>query len=249
MDCLEGMKYIKDKSIDMILCDLPYGTTKNKWDSIIPLDKLWKHYNRIIKDNGVIVLNSQGLFTGELMLSNKKYYKYTLIWEKDNITGHLNAKKQPLKKHEEILVFYNKQPTYNPQFTEGTPYQYSHYNYNTNSSNYNNQNGCGQIKNDGKRYPTSIIKIKKPNPKQEKILHPTQKPVELCEWLIKTYSNEGNLILDNCFGSGSTFIACINNKRNFIGFEMNDTYFNLAKERINKHILDNNLQNMYKLIA
>lgn len=243
------MCLIPDKSIDMIFCDLPYGTTKNKWDSIIPLNKLWEQYNRIIKDNGIIVLTSQGLFTGELMLSNKKYYKYTLIWEKDNVTGHLNAKKQPLRKHEEILVFYKKQPTYNPQFTEGTPYQYSHYNYDTNSSNYNNQEGCGQIKNEGKRYPTSIIKIKKPNPKQERIIHPTQKPIALCEWLIKTYSNENEIILDNCIGSGTTAIACINTKRNFIGFEMNDAYYNIAKERINNHILGMNMQDLYGQLA
>lgn len=241
-DCLgdkekgTGMWRIPDKSIDMILCDLPYGVTaRNKWDEVIPFNLLWEQYNRIIKDNGAIVLMGQGVFSAKLIMSNIKNYKYTLIWEKDNITGHLNAKKQPLRKHEDILVFYKKQPTYNPQMTEGKPYQYSHYSYDTNSSNYGEQKGVGQIKNEGKRYPTSIIKINKPNPKKEKILHPTQKPVELFEWLIKTYTNENEVVLDNCIGSGTTAIACINTNRKYIGFELDEEYYNIAIERIRNY--------------
>lgn len=226
------MKLIPDKSIDMILCDLPYGTTRNKWDEIIPFEPLWEHYKRVVKENGAIVLTGQGLFSAKLMLSNNRMYKYSLVWEKDNITGHLNAKKQPLRKHEDILVFYNKQPTYNPQFTQGAPYQYSHYKYDTNSSNYGDQKGVGQIKNEGKRYPTSIIKVDKVSPKKEKIHHPTQKPVPLFEYLIKTYTNEGEIVLDNCMGSGTTAVACVNTGRNFIGFETEPEYVEIANKRL-----------------
>jgi len=232
IDCLEGMKLIPDGSIDMILCDLPYGTTQNKWDIVIPLERLWEEYNRIIKDDGAIVLTGQGGFSAKLILSNEKYYKYSLVWEKDNITGHLNAKKQPLRKHEDIMVFYKKQCTYNPQFTQGTPYQYSHYKYETSSSNYGEQKGVGQIINDGRRYPTSIVKINKISPKKKKILHPTQKPVELFEWLIKTYSNKGDIILDNCMGSGTTAVAALKNDRKFIGFETEFKYIEIANMRL-----------------
>ena len=228
-DCLEVMKDIPDESIDMILCDLPYGTTRNKWDSIIPLDKLWNEYERIIKDNGAIVLFSQMPFTAELTHSNLKLFKYEWIWEKDNGTGFLNAKKMPLKIHENILVFYKKLPTYNPQMRTGfKPYKCKQGRHSTNYGLYEQ----GHItESNGERYPIDIIEFKK-----DSGLHPTQKPVALLEYLIKTYTNEGDVVLDNCMGSGSTGVACVNTNRDFIGIELDEKYFNIAKERINKMI-------------
>ena len=224
-DCLELMKDIPDKSIDMILCDLPYGTTRNKWDSVIPLDKLWEQYSRIIKDNGAIVLFSQNPFTQILGASNIKLLKYEWIWEKDNGTGFLNAKKMPLKIHENILVFYKKLPTYNPQMRTGfKPYKCKQGRHSTNYGAYEQ----GHItESNGERYPIDIIEFKK-----DSGLHPTQKPVALLEYLIKTYTNENDLVLDNCMGSGSTGVACVNTNRNFIGIELDEKYFNIAKERI-----------------
>ena len=226
-DCLELMKEIPDKSIDMVLCDLPYGTTKNKWDSVIPLNKLWKQYERIIKDNGAIVLFSQMPFSAELVHSNLKLFKYEWIWQKDNGTGFLNAKKMPLKIHENILVFYKKLPLYNPQMRTGfKPYKCKQGRHSTNYGAYEQ----GHItESNGERYPIDIIKFKK-----DSGLHPTQKPVELLEYLIKTYTNEGETVLDNCMGSGSTGIACINTNRNFIGYELNEKYFKIAEKRINE---------------
>lgn len=227
-DCLELMKDIPDKSIDMILCDLPYGTTRNKWDCAIPLDKLWEQYERIIKDTGAIVLFSQTPFTQILGVSNIKLLKYEWIWEKDNGTGFLNAKKMPLKIHENILVFYKKLPTYNPQMRTGfKPYTCKQ---GSGSSNWNyNENFGGYVtENNGERYPIDIIEFKK-----DSGLHPTQKPVALLEYLIKTYTNEKETVLDNCMGSGSTGVACLNTNRNFIGIELDENYFNIAKERIN----------------
>lgn len=227
-DCLEGMKRIEDKSIDMILCDLPYGTTKNKWDSIIPLELLWEQYNRIIKDNGAIVLFAQTPFDKVLGSSNLKMLKYEWIWEKENGTGFLNAKKMPLKNHENLLVFYKKLPIYNPQMRVGfKPYKCKQ---GSGSDNWNyNKNFGGHVsEGDDKRYPLSIIKFNRDKNKY----HPTQKPVELCEYLIKTYTNEGELILDNCIGSGSTAIACLNTNRNYIGFELDEKYYQIAEDRI-----------------
>ena len=226
-DCLELMKEIPDTSIDMILCDLPYGTTKNKWDSVIPLNKLWKSYERIIKDNGAIVLFSQMPFSAELVHSNLKLFKYEWIWQKDNGTGFLNAKKMPLKIHENILVFYKKLPLYNPQMRTGfKPYKCKQGRHSTNYGAYEQ----GHItESNGERYPIDIIKFKK-----DSGLHPTQKPVELLEYLIKTYTNENETVLDNCMGSGSTGVACINTNRNFIGYELDEKYFKIAEERINE---------------
>lgn len=226
-DCLELMKIIPDKSIDMILCDLPYGTTRNKWDSIIPLDKLWKQYKRIIKENGAIILFSQMPFTAELVESNIKDFKYEWIWEKEQGTGHLNAKKMPLKIHENILVFYKKLPLYNPQWEYGKPYKAT---YSTHSSNYGKQKDNITTISDGRRYPKDIIKVKKKS--TDKHLHPTQKPVDLLKYLIRTYTNEEEIVLDNCMGSGSTGVACKELNRNFIGIELDKKYFNIAKERI-----------------
>lgn len=226
-DCLELMKDIPDESIDMILCDLPYGTTKNKWDSVIPLNKLWKSYERIIKDNGAIVLFSQMPFSAELVHSNLKLFKYEWIWQKDNGTGFLNAKKMPLKIHENILVFYKKLPLYNPQMRTGfKPYKCKQGRHSTNYGAYEQ----GHItESNGERYPIDIIKFKK-----DSGLHPTQKPVELLEYLIKTYTNENETVLDNCMGSGSTGVACINTNRNFIGYELDEKYFEIAEKRINE---------------
>ena len=226
-DCLELMKDIPDTSIDMILCDLPYGATRNKWDSVIPLNKLWEQYERIIKDNGAIVLFSQMPFSAELVHSNLKLFKYEWIWQKDNGTGFLNAKKMPLKIHENILVFYKKLPLYNPQMRTGfKPYKCKQGRHSTNYGAYEQ----GHItESNGERYPIDIIKFKK-----DSGLHPTQKPVELLEYLIKTYTNEGDTVLDNCMGSGSTGVACINTNRNFIGYELDEKYFEIAEKRINE---------------
>lgn len=235
-DCLEEMKQIKDKSIDMILCDLPYGTTQNKSDIIIPFEPLWKQYERIIKDNGAIILFSQGVFYIDLVNSNRKLFRYDLVWDKCLVSGFLNAKRMPLRQHEQIAVFYKKLPTYNPQFTQGKPLHSKGIAY-TNKEIKNQNYGKFNITDDTRagstqKYPTSIIKFQKPHPSIT--IHRTQKPVELLEYLIKTYTNENDIILDNCMGSGSTGVACKNLNRNFIGIELDENYFNIAKERIDK---------------
>jgi site-specific DNA-methyltransferase (adenine-specific) len=235
------MKRITDKSIDMILCDLPYGTTACKWDSIIPYEKLWEQYNRIIKDKGAIVLHCEQPFTTTLINSNLKNYKYSWIWYKHQVSGFLNAKKQPLRNCEDIAVFYKKQPTYNPQMTKG---KMQLKNTGGDSKNYNKFEAQPHYSNE--YYPTSLLDFPL---KRFKNGHPTQKPVELEEYLISTYTNEGEIVLDNCMGSGTTAIACININRNYIGFELDNTYYNLAKERINKHIISENMQGKYQLIA
>lgn len=218
-DCLEVMKDIPDKSIDMILCDLPYGTTQNKWDSVIPLDKLWKQYKRIIKDNGAIVLTSQGVFTAELILSNKSQFKYKLVWEKSKATNFLNAKKQPLRKHEDICVFYKKQPVYNPQMKVGEPYNKG-VRKNQLTGSYGEFNPV-EVKSDGLRYPNDIVYFKTAE-SEGKVYHSTQKPVELGRYLIKTYTNPGDIVLDNTCGSGSFLVAALLEDRNFIGIEINN---------------------------
>lgn len=226
-DCLELMKDIPDGTIDMILCDLPYGTTRNKWDSTIPFEQLWEQYNRIIKENGAILLFAQPPFDKVLGCSNIKMLKYEWIWEKDNATGFLNANKMPLKKCENILVFYKKTPTYNPQKTAGKPYKCKR-GSGSSSWNYNEKQGGHITENNGDRFPTNIIKFNRDKTK----LHPTQKPVLLLEYLVKTYTNEGDTVLDNCMGSGSTGVACVNAERNFIGIELDQGYFEIAKKRI-----------------
>ena len=228
-DCLELMKDIPDKSVDMILCDLPYGTTQNKWDSVIPFDLLWCQYRRIIKDNGAICLFGQGLFTASLICSNKTMYRYDLIWEKTKAGGFLNARRMPLQAHENISVFYKKLPTYNPQMEIGKPYIKKAVT-NGDGKNYGKFDRVGEVHiNNGERFPRSVIKISNDN---HKSLHPTQKPVALLEHLIKTYTKEGETVLDNCMGSGSTGVACKNLNRKFIGIELDENYFNIAKERI-----------------
>ena len=232
-DCLEVMREIKDKSIDMILCDLPYGTTRNKWDSIIELDLLWEQYERIIKDNGAIVLFSQTPFDKILGASNLKLLKYEWIWEKSSPTGFLNAKKMPLKKTENIIVFYKKLPTYNPQ---GLIYKPRIKKRGSIGSNY----GKAKTENFSEftNYPNNILKFKYDKEK----LHPTQKPIKLLEYLIKTYTNENDLVLDNCIGSGSTAISAINTNRNFIGIEKELEYVNIARKRIEELYENKTLQ-------
>lgn len=230
-DCLEVMKDISDGSVDMILCDLPYGTTQNKWDSVIPLDKLWDEYKRILKNDGVVVLTSQGIFTAKLILSNEKWFKYKLVWEKSKATNFLNAKKQPLRKHEDICVFYNKQPKYNPQMTEGEPYDKG-VRKNQLTGSYGDFKPV-RVRSEGLRYPTDIIYFKTAE-SEGKVYHPTQKPVKLLEYLIKTYSNEGETVLDSTMGSGSTGEACLNTERNFIGIEQDEKYFEIAYNRLNR---------------
>lgn len=234
-DCLELMKDIPDGSIDMILCDLPYGTTQNKWDTIIPFELLWEQYNRIIKDNGAIVLFGSEPFTSLLICSNIKQFKYNWIWQKNKCTGFLNAKKQPLNDNETISIFYKKQATYNPQmvkadkvYKRGMVIRDKENNIQQ-SDNYGEQKSFLQV-DDGMRYPKRIQYFNNNYTREQ--LHPTQKPVELLEYLIKTYTNEGETVLDNCMGSGSTGIASINTNRKFIGIELDNTYFNIAKERI-----------------
>lgn len=224
-DGIEGMRLIPNKSVDMILCDLPYGTTRNKWDSIIPLDSLWEQYERVIKDNGAIILTAQTPFDKVLGVSNLRLLKYEWIWHKTEATGFLNAKKMPLKNHENILVFYKKPPTYNPQMTEGKPYAYKK--ESISSENYGNSRGTELIVNEGKRHPLTIQTFKK-----DKGLHPTQKPLKLFEYLLLTYTNEGDIVLDNCMGSGTTAIACVRNNRNFIGFELEREYVEIANKRL-----------------
>ena len=233
-DCLELMKDIPDKSIDLVLCDLPFGTTRNKWDIPINLDNLWEQYLRIIKDNGAIVLFAQTPYDKILATSNIKLLKYEWIWEKTHATGHLNSKKMPLKAHENILVFYKKLPTYNPQKTTGHTPVHSYTKHTDDGTNYGKTkvgiSGGGSTE----RYPRSVLKFSKDT--QKISLHPTQKPVALLEYLIKTYTNEGDLVLDNCMGSGSTGVAAINTNRKFIGIEKDDNYFEIARNRIEQHL-------------
>jgi len=234
-DCLEIMKDIPEGSVDMILCDLPYGTTKCKWDIIIPFEPLWEQYNRIIKDNGAIVLFGSQPFSSELIHSNIKNFKYEIIWDKVNISNPMLAKKQPLKSHENILVFYKKQPTYNPQMTEGK--KWSRGGSGAKSSKHNSfeitlKRECIPDKTNLK-YPKTIWK--ESNSNRMSRFHPTEKPINLLQNLIKTYTNEGDTILDNCMGSGSTGVACINTNRKFIGIEKDDTYFEIAENRILTH--------------
>jgi len=232
-ECLELMKNIPDGSIDMILCDLPYGTTQCKWDTIIPLDKLWKQYNRVCKKNAAILLTSAQPFTSALIMSNPKYFKYNWIWEKSKATGYLNAKKMPMRAHEDVCVFYRKPPTYNPQMVQGTPYNKGKAHRPTDV--YGAQKSV-LVKNDtGLRYPRTVQYFKTAESEGKKsVIHPTQKPLALFEYLIKTYSNEGELILDNCIGSGTTAVACINTNRSYIGMELDEEYYNGCLERIKK---------------
>lgn len=234
-DCLEEMKNIPDKSVDLILCDLPYGITAIDWDCILPYNELWAQYKRIIKPTGNIVLFSSGLFTISLISSNIKDFRYKLIWKKNVPTGMSSSKYRPMKYYEEICIFGNSKATYNPIMKERVGvgkscYNYEHYCGNNNHINLNKKH---------KKYdpdwvqPSDVLEFNVV-PNRNGKLHPTQKPVELCEWLIKTYSNEGDTVLDNCMGSGTTGVACKNTNRNFIGIEFDEKYFEIAKDRLQK---------------
>lgn len=226
------MNNIPDRFVDMILCDLPYGTTQCKWDSVVPFEPLWKQYKRITKYNGAILLFSSQPFTSALIMSNLQMYKYEWIWHKTHPKGHLNAKKMPMRVHENIEVFYRKLPTYNPQMTHGHTRKVAHTSYVRES----NGDSCygREVRNtfydSTDRYPRDVQIFS--NADQSNKLHPTQKPVVLCEYLIKTYTNEGDTVLDNCMGSGTTGVACRNLNRKFIGIELDEGYFNIAKNRI-----------------
>jgi site-specific DNA-methyltransferase (adenine-specific) len=222
-DCLELMKELPDKSVDMILCDLPYGTTACKWDTIIPFDPLWALYKRIIRDNGAIVLTASQPFTSALVMSNVKMFKYCWVWEKEQGTNFQTAKFNPLKNHEDIVVFCKSKTKYNPQFTCGKPFLSGK----GESVGVYGKTVRKQVQNYGTRYPKTVQKFNR-----EVGFHPTQKPVALMEYLLKTYTNEGDIVLDNCMGSGTTGVACKRLGRDFIGFELDNTYFDIAKKRI-----------------
>lgn len=227
-DCLDVLPTLREESIDMILCDLPYGTTQCKWDSVIPLGLLWNNYKRIIKPNGAIVLTAAQPFTSALIMSNIEMYKYSWVWDKVRGVGHLNAKRRPMMSTEDICVFYKKQCTYNPQMRERPKPR--------KSKNRATQQVYGKTQDvfDGevldKKYPISLITFSKSAQKDFR-LHPTQKPVALFEYLIKTYTNEGDTVLDNCIGSGTTMAACQNLKRSCIGIELSQEYCEIVKER------------------
>ena len=237
-DCLVGMKKIPDKSVDMVLCDLPYGTTACKWDTIIPFDPLWEQYERVIKDNGAIVLTASQPFTTKLINSNIKNFKYTWVWNKKKSSTALLAKIQPLKIHEDIVVFYKKKPLYKPQMTKGKPRKDPMSNISNGEAFDGRSVIRGYNNSEGLYYPKSILEISNAN--QRNKIHPTQKPVELFEYLIKTYTNKGETVLDNCMGSGTTAIACINTNRNYIGFELDEEYYKASLERIKEHKGENN---------
>ena len=258
-DCLEVMKNIPNKSIDMILCDLPYGvTSRNKWDKIISPELLWNQYARIIKDNGAIVLFGKQPFTSIMIISNKDMYRYNMVWRKNLKSGNLNARKMPMGAYEDIMVFYKKPPTYNPQKIPRTYQIPSGNKYNSKSTNYGKQKENYIDRQSDWLMPDDVIDyedaysldaielenemlyIKCVHNSSGK-LHPTQKPVELCEYLIRTYTNEGDLVLDNCMGSGTTGVAALQNNRNFIGIELDKNYFKIAQQRIN-----NTLEGIYQ---
>lgn len=225
-DCLELMREIPDGSVDMVLCDLPYGTTQNKWDSVIPLDALWTAYRRVVKSSGAIVLTAQTPFDKTLGVSNLEMLKYEWIWCKEAGTGFLNAKKSPLKNHENVLVFYGSPPTYNPQMLTGfKPYKCKQGHA---GSNYGAVRPENVTESNGERYPLTVLNFQRDKDK----VHPTQKPVALMEYLIRTYTHEGETVLDNTMGSGTTGVACMNTGRKFIGIERDEKYFQIASDRI-----------------
>jgi len=237
-DCLQAMQSLPDKSIDMILCDLPYGHTQNMWDSVIPLEKLWEQYERIIKDSGAIALTSQGIFTAKLILSNQKLFKYKITWVKSKPTNFLNAKKQPLRRHEDICIFYKKQPKYTPQMTIGEPYNKG-FRKSQLTGCYGDFNSV-EVKSDGGRYPTDVVYFKTAE-SEGPVHHPTQKPVELGRYLIRTFSEPNSIVLDNTCGSGSFLVAAVLEGRRFIGIEKNKEVFlhkrtETASRKLSKNI-------------
>lgn len=239
-NCLDILKEVEDNSVNMVLCDLPYGTTACSWDSIIPLEPLWEQYNRICKENAAMVFTAAQPFTTILAASNIKNFKYEWIWEKPQGTNPMNAKVMPLKSHENILVFYRKKPTYNPQMWFSTPYSGFSSETSKIGEVYNKAKSKHRDNPEGSRYPKTILKFK-----QEKGLHPTQKPVELMRYLIRTYSNKNDTILDNTMGSGTTGVACILENRKFIGIENDEKYYKVAQDRIKNTETTNNLEEFF----
>ena len=230
-NCLEIMPTLPDKSVDMILCDLPYGTTACKWDTVIPFEPLWVQYKRLIKDNGAIVLTASQPFTSMLVMSNLKMFRYSLVWEKQKGTDPLNANWKPLKAHEDILLFYNKKPVYNPQKTLGTPYLRKGNCRVKSEINRKTEDIFDRGSSSGERYPKSVLKFTSEGMNANN-LHPTQKPVALFEYLVRTYTNEGDTVLDNCAGSGTTGIACMKTNRKFIMIEKELEYVEVIVSRI-----------------
>jgi len=231
-DCLEIMPNFPDKIFDAIICDLPYGVTKNKIDFVIDLEELWKNYKRIIKTNGVIILFGQDKFTAKVMLSNEKWHRYNLIWNKVLTSGFLNANRMPLRVHEDIMIFYNKPPTYNPQKVKGKPNHSKGKNKDNKNTNYGYHNFVDNTDILGDmKHPQSILTFQKPHPSTA--IHPTQKSLELLEWLVKSYTNEGDLVLDNCAGSGTTGLACKNLNRNYILIEKEKEFYDVCLKRLN----------------
>lgn len=223
-DCLQAMCVIPDGSVDLVLCDLPYGTTQNKWDSVIPFEPLWREYWRVLKPNGAVVLTAAQPFTSALVMSQVEHFRYEWVWVKSKITGVLNAKKMPVRKHEQVLVFYGQQPAYNAQGLErkGTVTRQG-----GNSANYGGRSSNDYVQ-EFTNWPRDVLDIAS----EGSTVHPTQKPVALMEYLIRTYTNEGETVLDNCMGSGTTGVACKNTGRNFIGIERDPEYFKIASDRI-----------------
>lgn len=229
-DCLDVMKLVPDKSINMVLCDLPYGTTQNSWDSQIPLDKLWAQYKRVLAPNGMIALMCQGIFTAKLIISQEALFKYKIVWVKSKSTNFLNAKKQPLRKHEDICIFYQSQPPYTPQMSTGPAYDKG-IRKNQLTGSYGDFKPA-RIKSEGDRYPVDVVYFKTAEA-EGKVWHPTQKPIELGRYLIKTYTQPNDIILDNCFGSGSFLVAAALETRNSIGIEINDNALAFKKKAVN----------------
>lgn len=228
-NCFNILPTLKDNSIDLVLVDLPYGQTENEWDRCIDLEKMWQQLKRIGKDNTAFIFFTTTKFGYKLIESNEKWFRYDLVWEKTNSVGFLQANKMPLRIHELIYIFYKRLPTYNPQKTQGEPYQVKRKTTTeVYAGNRRKKPMCETIC-DGSRHPTSIQKFNNSNHKTK---HPTQKPVEACEWLIKSYSNENDTVLDFTMGSGTTGVACVNTNRKFIGIEMDEKYFKIAEERI-----------------
>ena len=230
-DCIEGMKILPDNSVDMVLTDPPYGTTYNKWDTVVDMDAFWKEIKRVTKKNSAILIFTQMPFTAKVVMSNPKMFRYEWICEKANPTGFLNARRMPMKCHENVLVFYGKLPVYHPIMEHGKPYRSKP--KDKNSSNYNAGKRFCSENTTGMRFPRDVLKVSWRSA-FGKTLHPTQKPVSLCEYFIKTYSNKGDIILDPFIGSGTTAVAAVNTERKYIGFEKDDKYFEVAKNRLEK---------------
>lgn len=246
MDCLKGMNQMADNSVDAIIADLPYGVLNSKnhsavWDKQLPLDLLWEQYLRITKPESPIILFSQGMFTAKLMLSQPQMWRYNLVWHKDRVTGHLNANRMPLRQHEDIIIFYRHQPVYHPQMKPSLPEQRNHSRRKTEgfTNRCYGKTELSPIRMADDKYPTSVITIPKEHRKGT-FYHPTQKPVALLEYLIRTYTDEKDIVLDNCIGSGTTAVAAIRTGRHYIGFETEKSYYEIAQKRVDEELQQHN---------